>query len=179
MGRRYVERVVGYVEDDDQQPIQQLSTELAVRFSSRVLAAALEGSEDGCLREQNIIANRNEESAELGFSEAVVQTTAAVKQAYWTLKATLAYVAVQQRSLELAEQLARENRARVTSGSRRRSTLFRRRPKWRSGGESIRATTAAGDAEDHLRARSWIQPIHRSGACGSNRQTRPSPRACR
>ena len=33
---------------------------------------------------------------------------AAVKQAYWTLKATIANVRVQQRSLELAEELARE-----------------------------------------------------------------------
>src|SRR4029079_9699184 len=67
-------------------------------------------------RQQNIIANRNEESAELRFSEAVVQTTAAVKQAYWTLKATLAYVAVHKRSLELAGKLVRQHRARVDVG---------------------------------------------------------------
>src|SRR5256885_11940204 len=52
------------------------------------------------------------------FNEAAVQTTAAVKQAYWTLKATLANVQVQQRSLDLAEQLVRDNRTRVDLGQR-------------------------------------------------------------
>ena len=38
-------------------------------------------------RQQFIIAKRNEQSSELRFRESVVQTVAAVKQAYWTLKA--------------------------------------------------------------------------------------------
>ena len=45
-----------------------------------------------------------------------MQTVAAVKQAYWTLKATIANVGVQQRSLELAQELARQNRIRVDAG---------------------------------------------------------------
>jgi outer membrane protein TolC len=53
-------------------------------------------------RLQYIVAKRNQESSDLRFREAVVQTVAAVKQAYWTLKASLANVTVQQRSLELA-----------------------------------------------------------------------------
>src|SRR5205823_3287198 len=67
-------------------------------------------------RQQYIVARRNQESSELKFREALVQTVASVKQAYWTLKATLANLTVQQRSLELAEELARENRLRVRSG---------------------------------------------------------------
>src|SRR5947208_846170 len=56
-------------------------------------------------RQQYVIARRNQASSELRFREAAVQTVAAVKQAYWTLKATRANIAVQQRSLELAQEL--------------------------------------------------------------------------
>src|SRR5262245_48209136 len=56
-------------------------------------------------RQQYVVAKRNQESSELRFRESVVQTVAAVKQAYWTLKATVANVAVQQQSLDLAEEL--------------------------------------------------------------------------
>ena len=38
-------------------------------------------------RQQYIVAKRNQQSSELRFRESVVQTVAAVKQAYWTLKA--------------------------------------------------------------------------------------------
>ena len=68
-------------------------------------------------RTQYTIARRNQESSELRFREAVVQTIAAVKQAYWTLKATRANVVVQQRSLDLAQELARENRLVTVRGS--------------------------------------------------------------
>ena len=93
-------------------------------------------------RQQYVIAKRNQESSDLRFREAVVQTVAAVKQAYWTLKASLANVTVQQRSLELAQELARENRVRVDAGqippldlvqaeaevAQRRENLIRARP---------------------------------------------------
>ena len=46
----------------------------------------------------------------------MVQTVGDVKQAYWTLKATIANVGVQQRSLELAQELGRQNRIRVDAG---------------------------------------------------------------
>jgi outer membrane protein TolC len=55
-------------------------------------------------RQQYLIAKRNETSSELQFHETVVGTIAAVKQAYWTLKALRANVTVQERSLQLAEQ---------------------------------------------------------------------------
>src|SRR5262245_8217241 len=47
-------------------------------------------------RHQYSVARRNQEISELRFRESVVQTVAAVKYAYWTLKATLANVTVQQ-----------------------------------------------------------------------------------
>jgi outer membrane protein TolC len=84
--------------------------------------------------------------------ESVVQTTAAVKQAYWTLKATLANVTVQQRSLELAEELVRQNKARVDIGQTPPLDLLQAQAEVAQRRETlIRANTAAGDAEDRLR----------------------------
>jgi outer membrane protein len=103
-------------------------------------------------RQQYIIAKRNEETSELRFRESVVQTVAAVKQAYWTLKATLANVTVQQRSLELAEELVRQNRARVDVGQAPPIDLVQAQAEVAQRRENlIRANTAAGDSEDQLR----------------------------
>jgi outer membrane protein TolC len=103
-------------------------------------------------RQQYTIARRNEESSDLRFREAVVQTVAAVKQAYWTLKATRANVQVQERSLDLARELARENKVRVDAGQIPPLDLVQAEVEVAQRRESlIRATTAADDAEDALR----------------------------
>ena len=67
-------------------------------------------------RRQYVVARRDRDSSELRFHESLVQTIAGVKQAYWTLKAAIANVGVQQRSLELAQELARQSRIRVDAG---------------------------------------------------------------
>jgi len=103
-------------------------------------------------RQQTIVSRRNLETAELRVRESVVQTTAAVKQAYWTLKATLANVMVQQRSLELAQELARQNKARVDVGQTPPLDLLQAEAEVAQRRENlIRANTSAGDAEDRLR----------------------------
>ena len=103
-------------------------------------------------RQQFVIARRNYESSELRFRESVVQTVAAVKQAYWTLKATIANVTVQQRSLELAQELARQNKIRVEAGQIPPLDLVQAQAEVAQRRENlIRANTAAGDAEDRLR----------------------------
>jgi outer membrane protein len=103
-------------------------------------------------RQQYVIARRNQESSELRFRESVVQTVAAVKQAYWTLKATVANVAVQQRSLELAEELARQNRIRVDAGQIPPLDLVQAEAEIAQRRENlIRANATVGDAEDGLR----------------------------
>ena len=103
-------------------------------------------------RQQYTIARRNQESSELRFREAVVQTIAAVKQAYWTLKATRANVVVQQRSLDLAQELARENRVRVEAGQIPPLDLVQAEAEVAQRREGlIRANTVAEDAEDALR----------------------------
>ena len=103
-------------------------------------------------RHQYTIAKRNLETSDLRFREAVVQTTAAVKQAYWTLKATRANIAVQARSLELAEELARENEVKVDAGQIPPLDLVQAQAEVAQRHEGlIRANTIAEDAEDALR----------------------------
>jgi outer membrane protein len=103
-------------------------------------------------RQQYIIAKRDQQISELQFRESVVQTVAAVKQAYWTLKATMANVGVQQRSLELAAELARENKLRVDAGSMPVIDLVQAEAEVAQRREGlIRARTDAEDAEDRLR----------------------------
>ena len=103
-------------------------------------------------RHQYAVARRHVEGSDLRFREAVVQTVAAVKQAYWTLKATRANVGVQQRSLELARELARENKVRVDAGHIPPIDLVQAEAEIAQRRENlIRAQTAADDAEDALR----------------------------
>ena len=103
-------------------------------------------------RYQYAIARRNQGSSELLFREVVVQTVAAVKQAYWTLKATRANVNVQQQSLDLARELARENRVRVDAGHIPPLDLVQAEAEVAQRRENlIRAHTLADDAEDSLR----------------------------
>jgi outer membrane protein TolC len=103
-------------------------------------------------RRQYTVAKRNQQSSELQFREAVVQTVAAVKQAYWTAKAATANVTVQQRSLELAEELARQNRIRVDAGQIPPLDLVQAEAEVAQRRENlIQARATAGDADDHLR----------------------------
>ena len=103
-------------------------------------------------RQQFVIAKRNQESSELKFRESAVQTVAAVKQAYWTLKALRANVAVQQRSLALAQELAQQNKVRVQVGQAPPLDLVQVEAEVAERRENlIRATAAADDAEDRLR----------------------------
>jgi outer membrane protein TolC len=103
-------------------------------------------------RQQYVIAKRDHQSSDLRFRETVVQTVAAVKQAYWMLKATRANVGLQQRSLELAQELARENQVRVDAGETPPIDVVQARAEVAQRRENlIRASTAAGDAEDALR----------------------------
>jgi outer membrane protein TolC len=103
-------------------------------------------------RQQYLIAKRNRDSSELRFRESVVQTVATVKEAYWAFKAKLANVGVQQRSLELAQELARQNRIRVDAGQIPPLDLVQAEAEVAQRRENvIQARTIAEDAEDHLR----------------------------
>jgi outer membrane protein len=125
-----------------------LQSGLQVAFSQPLLKNR---SIDG-VRHQYIIAKRNQDSSELRFRESMVQTVASVKQAYWTLKASLANVTVQQRSLELAQELVNQNQIRVDVGQTPPLDLVQAQAEVAQRRENlIRASAAAEDAEDRLR----------------------------
>src|SRR5262249_29447959 len=102
-------------------------------------------------RTQFAIAKRNQDVSELKFRESAVRAIAGVKRAYWTLKATRANIDVQQRSLELAQELARQNRLRVDAGQLPPLDLVQAEAEAAQRRESlIQAKADAEDAEDRL-----------------------------
>jgi outer membrane protein TolC len=133
-------------------PLSSFDPSLQSGFQVAFSQPLLKDRKMDAARQQYVIAKRNQASSELRFRESVVQTVAAVKQAYWTLKATIANVAVQQRSLELAQELVRQNKARVDVGQAPPLDLVQAESEVALRRENlIRANTTAGDAEDHLR----------------------------
>ena len=133
-------------------PLTSFDPALQSGFQLAVSQPLLRDRKMDLARQQSIVARRDLESSELRVRESVVQMTAAVKQAYWTFKATIANVTVQQRSLELAQELVRQNRARVDIGQTPPLDLLQAEAEVAQRRENlIRANTAAGDAEDRLR----------------------------
>jgi outer membrane protein TolC len=133
-------------------PISSFDPSLQSGFQAAFSQPLLKDRTIDAARYQYAIARRNQQSSDLRFRETVVQTVAAVKQAYWTLKATRANVDVQQRSLELAQELARENKVRVDAGQIPPLDLVQAEAEVAQRRENlIRANTAADDAEDALR----------------------------
>jgi outer membrane protein TolC len=103
-------------------------------------------------RQQLIVARRNHDNSELRLRESGVQTVAAVKRAYWALEASLANIGVQQRSLELAQELARQNKIRTDAGQIPPLDLVQAQVEVAQRRENlIQARTTAEDAEDRLR----------------------------
>ncbi|HEU5258814.1 MAG TPA: efflux RND transporter permease subunit [Vicinamibacterales bacterium] len=133
-------------------PISSFDPSLQAGFEVAVSQPLLKDRNVDAARYQISIARRNEQSSDLRFRESAVQTTAAVKQAYWTLKATRANVTVQERSLELAEELARQTKIRVDAGQTPPLDLVQAEAEVAQRRENlIRARTGDEDAEDRLR----------------------------
>jgi HAE1 family hydrophobic/amphiphilic exporter-1 len=125
-----------------------LESSLTLAFSQPLLR---DRTIDGA-RQQLVIAKRNQEISELAFQQAVAQTVAVVKLAYWDLKSALANVALQQRSLDLAGELAAQNKARVDVGQLPPLDLVAAESEVALRREQlIVARAAAADAEDRLR----------------------------
>lgn len=103
-------------------------------------------------RAQVELASRNRDIADIQVRERTAQTAADAESAYWALVAALALVDVQQRSLDLALELERTNRARVDVGQSPPLDLVAARAEVAQRRENlIVARTAALAAEDTLR----------------------------
>jgi hydrophobic/amphiphilic exporter-1 (mainly G- bacteria), HAE1 family len=95
---------------------------------------------------------RNRELLGSRFRESTVNTTANAEVAYWSLVASIALVDVQQRALDLALELERNNRARVDVGQSPPLDLVAARAEVAQRQENlIVARTTALQAEDVLR----------------------------
>ena len=103
-------------------------------------------------RAQVEIENRNRDIADIQVRERTAQVAANAESGYWALVAALASVDVQQRSLELAQELERNNRARVDVGQSPPLDLVAARAEVAQRQENlIIARTTALQAEDLLR----------------------------
>jgi hydrophobic/amphiphilic exporter-1 (mainly G- bacteria), HAE1 family len=104
------------------------------------------------LRTQVEIAHRNRDIADIQVRERTAQVSADAEAAYWGLVTALASVEVQQRSLDLALELERTNRARVDVGQSPPLDLVAARAEVAQRRENlIIARTTALQSEDALR----------------------------
>ena len=69
------------------------------------------------IRQQLQVATKNREIADVGLRQSIATTTRTVRNSYWNLAYAVASLAVQQQSLELAEESLRNTRARVEIGT--------------------------------------------------------------
>jgi outer membrane protein TolC len=104
------------------------------------------------LRAQVATAERNQRIADIGLEELGTTISAAAQRSYWNLVLAKAAVAVQQRGLDLALELERNNRARVDVGQSPPLDLVSARAEVAQRRESlIVAQTQVREAEDQLR----------------------------
>jgi outer membrane protein TolC len=104
------------------------------------------------LRGQVAIAQRSEEISNISLQELAITLTSAAQRAYWNLVLARAAVDVAQRSLDLSQELERNNKARVDVGQSppldlvsARAEVAQRRT------DLITAQTSVRQAEDQLR----------------------------
>lgn len=103
-------------------------------------------------RQQLMLSRGNRDISEARFRETVVRTLADVKRAYWDLVAARSSVEVQRKSLELAVDLVRINRARVDVGQSPPLDLVSARAEEAQRQEALTiAEVGARQAEDRLR----------------------------
>ena len=103
-------------------------------------------------RAQLDVSRRNRELLGTRFRESSVNTSADAERGYWALVASLALVDVQQRALDLALELERNNRARVDVGQSPPLDLVAARAEVAQRQENlIIARTTALQVEDTLR----------------------------
>ena len=68
-------------------------------------------------RQQLWVSEKNREIADVGLRQTLVSTTRTVRNAYWNLAYAVASLAVQQQSLDLAQESLRNTRSRVEIGT--------------------------------------------------------------
>ena len=156
----------------------ELQPGAGVEPPGRVLAAAAARLQDRSgARAARAVASATARSPTRGSSKRAVTTKADAERAYWLLVSSLALVDVQQRSLDLALELERTNRARVDVGQSPPLDLVAAQAEVAQRRENlIVARTNARQSEDLLRTHdASIRSETTTGCFGSSRPTsRPS-----
>ena len=86
-------------------------------FVSQYTQPLLRGFRVDNSRTQIQVTRINRDISDIDLRQTIINTVADVENAYWELLYSVASVAVQQQALDLAEQLVRDNRARVEIGT--------------------------------------------------------------
>lgn len=89
---------------------------LGANMTAEYTQPLLRGFRTDPQRTQLVVSRINREISDIDLEETIINTLADVGLAYWELVYARAAVGVQQEALELAEQLVRDNRARVEIG---------------------------------------------------------------
>jgi HAE1 family hydrophobic/amphiphilic exporter-1 len=132
--------------------LTSLNPELGAGLSLGISQPLLRDFKIDPARAQLDLSQRNRQILGSRYRETTVNTAADAERAYWLLVAALALVDVQQRSLDLALELERNNRARVDVGQSPPLDLVAARAEVAQRQENlIIARTAALQTEDNLR----------------------------
>ena len=125
---------------------------LTARFQFTLTQPLLRDLKIDYSRQQLILSKRNREISDTRFQETVVRTLDSVKRGYWDLVAANALVDVQQESLALAQELVRQDQARVDVGQMPELDLLAAQAEMAQRQENVTiAKVAARQAEDKLR----------------------------
>lgn len=133
-------------------PITSFTPSLTSAIQAVVSQPLLRNFKTDAARAQLEITQRNREIADVQVRERAAQVSADAEAAYWALVSATTAVEVQQRSLDLALELERTNRARVDVGQSPPLDLVAARAEVAQRRENlIVARTQALQAEDLLR----------------------------
>jgi outer membrane protein len=133
-------------------PITTFSPSITSSIQAIFSQPLLRDFETDPARAQLELSQRNREISDIVLRDRTLRTTSDAEAAYWNLVSALAAVGVQQRSLDLALELERTNRARVDVGQSPPLDLVAARAEVAQRRENlIVARTAARQAEDQLR----------------------------
>ena len=131
-------------------------------FASQYTQPLLRGFRVDNTRTQIQVTRINRDISDIDLRQTITNTVADVENAYWELLYSVASVAVQQQSLDLAEQLVRDNRARVEIGTlapievvqsqaeaaARRQTLAQAQQALRTAGLSLKRLIVGGTQDE-------------------------------
>jgi HAE1 family hydrophobic/amphiphilic exporter-1 len=133
-------------------PITTFSPSLTSSIQAVFSQPLLRNFRTDAARAQLDLTGRNREIADVVLRDRVVRTANDAEAAYWNLVSAIAAVDVQRRSLDLALELERTNRARVDVGQSPPLDLVAARAEVAQRRETlIVARTVARQAEDQLR----------------------------